>query len=158
MKLYHASNVKVEKPDIVYSRDFLDFGKGFYLTTLEEQAIKYAERFVRRRQEAWLNAYELDLELDSTDVNILQFDAYDKAWLQFVSNCRAGLDKTDYDIVFGGIANDKVIRTLDRYFIGELSEEQALGYLKYERPNNQLCIRKQSLLEERLRHINSKKL
>ena len=31
MKLYHSSNVSVEIPDIVHSRDYLDFGKGFYL-------------------------------------------------------------------------------------------------------------------------------
>lgn len=41
--------------------------------------------------------------------------------------CRAGSDNTDYDIVIGGIANDKVILTLDRYFRGEISEETALG-------------------------------
>lgn len=55
MKIYHSSNVKVGAPDIEHSRDYLDFGKGFYLTTLHEQAMKYAQRFVRRQQDAWLN-------------------------------------------------------------------------------------------------------
>ncbi len=36
MKLYHSSNVSVIKPDIIYSRDYLDFGKGFYLTLIHE--------------------------------------------------------------------------------------------------------------------------
>ena len=31
MKLYHSSTVKVENPDLEHSRDYLDFGKGFYL-------------------------------------------------------------------------------------------------------------------------------
>ena len=39
MEVYHASPVKVEKPDTLHSREFLDFGKGFYVTTLREQAI-----------------------------------------------------------------------------------------------------------------------
>ena len=29
MKLYHSSYVSVTKPDIIHSRDYLDFGKGF---------------------------------------------------------------------------------------------------------------------------------
>ena len=36
MKLYHSSTVKVENPDLEHSRDYLDFGKGFYLTSLRE--------------------------------------------------------------------------------------------------------------------------
>ena len=32
MKLYHSSTIKVEYPDLDHSRDYLDFGKGFYLT------------------------------------------------------------------------------------------------------------------------------
>ena len=43
MKLYHSSTVKVESPDLDHSRDYLDFGKGFYLTSLREQAVLYAE-------------------------------------------------------------------------------------------------------------------
>ena len=40
MKLYHASYCIIKKPDVLHSRDNLDFGKGFYLTTLNEQAKK----------------------------------------------------------------------------------------------------------------------
>lgn len=44
MRLYHASTSIIEKPDVLHSRDKLDFGKGFYLTTIREQAVRYAER------------------------------------------------------------------------------------------------------------------
>lgn len=87
-----------------------------------------------------------------------RFDTYDKAWLQFVAKCRAGNDDTDYDLIIGGIANDKVIRTLDRYFEGELSEEQTTGLLKYEKPNIQYCVRSQRMIDECLKHIESKQL
>lgn len=40
MKLYHSSTVAVTKPDTVHSRNYLDFGKGFYLTSIYEQAVK----------------------------------------------------------------------------------------------------------------------
>lgn len=29
MILYHTSTISVEKPDILHSRPYLDFGKGF---------------------------------------------------------------------------------------------------------------------------------
>lgn len=156
MIVYHASNVIVTRPDITYSRDNLDFGKGFYLTTLQEQAINYALRFKRRNQKAWLNVYAL--EFCSKEWKILKFESYDSNWLEFISKCRAGDDNFDYDMVIGGIANDKVIRTLDRYFAGELSSEQALGILKYEKPNIQYCIRSQKMLDLSLKHIESKEL
>lgn len=156
MKLYHSSNTAVKTPDTVHSRDYLDFGKGFYLTTIYDQAVKYAQRFIRRQQNAWLNTYEFSF--DPSKWKVLIFNAYDKQWLYFVSKCRAGEDDTDYDIVIGGIANDKVIQTLDRFFEGELSEDETLGLLKYEKPNIQYCIRSQKMLDECLTHIESLQL
>ncbi|MDE6496820.1 MAG: DUF3990 domain-containing protein [Duncaniella sp.] len=156
MKLYHSSNLSVNCPDTLHSRVYLDFGKGFYLTSLHEQAVKYAQRFIRRNQDAWLNVYEL--EFDPAEWKVLIFDSYNKAWLDFISKCRAGQDDSDFDIVIGGIANDKVIQTLDRYFEGELTENETLGLLKYERPNNQYCIRSQDMLDKCLKHIESKQL
>ena len=156
MKLYHSSNISVTQPDILYSRNFLDFGKGFYLTSIPEQAIKYAQRFMRRQQEAWINTYEL--EFDPTEWKVLKFESYDRNWLNFVSRCRAGQDTSDFDIVIGGIADDKVIQTLDRYFEGELSEDETLGILRYEKPNNQYCIRSQKMINQCLKHIESKQL
>lgn len=156
MKLYHSSTVAVSNPDTLHSRDYLDFGKGFYLTSIYDQAVKYAQRFVRRNREAWINSYEFDCDLGRW--KLLQFNSYDREWLQFVAKCRAGKDDTDYDIVIGGIANDRVIQTLDRYFLGELSEDETLGFLKYEKPNIQYCIRNQRLLDESLKIIESLKL
>lgn len=156
MKLYHSSTVAVSNPDITFSRDYLDFGKGFYLTSIYDQAVKYAQRFIRRNRDAWLNSYEF--ECDLTQWKLLKFDSYDKDWLRFVANCRAGHDDTEFDIVIGGIANDKVIQTLDRYFEGELSEDETLGLLRYEKPNIQYCIRNQLMIEQCLKHIDCKKL
>lgn len=39
MKLYHSSTVAVSSPDTLHSRDYLDFGKGFYLTSIYDQAV-----------------------------------------------------------------------------------------------------------------------
>lgn len=156
MKLYHSSSVTVPHPDTQHSRPYLDFGKGFYLTSIYEQAQRYAVRFIRRKHAAYLNAYELSEDLSAWKV--LRFTAYDKEWLDFVSKCRAGKDESGYDMVVGGIANDKVILTLDRYFAGELSQKKTLGLLKFEKPNIQYCIRSQKMLNECLTYIESRQL
>jgi hypothetical protein len=36
MKIYHGSNVIVEKPKIMQSERMLDFGTGFYTTSNKE--------------------------------------------------------------------------------------------------------------------------
>lgn len=156
MKLYHSSNVIVELPDTKHSRLYLDFGRGFYLTSLNDQAVRYALRFKRRGQQAWLNTYEF--ACDDSSWKIKRFDSYDKQWLDFVAQCRDGKDVGDYDLVIGGIANDRVIITLDRYFTGEISQEEALGLLRFEKPNIQYCIRSERMLRECLTYISSDQL
>lgn len=156
MILYHSSTEIVKTPDTTHSRLYLDFGKGFYLTSIYEQARRYAERFLRRGKSAWLNSYELRDNLDGW--KILRLESYNKEWLDFVSVCRAGNDNTDYDMVIGGIANDRVILTLDRYFAGEITQEQALGLLMYEKPNIQYCFRSERMLNECLTYIKSEQL
>lgn len=156
MILYHSSSVIVKSPDTEHSRNYLDFGKGFYLTSIQEQAERYGERFKRRGKDAWLNAYEF--LYDEKEWKIASFESYDKAWLDFVSRCRAGEDDTAYDMVVGGIANDKVILTLDRYFAGEISQDEALGLLKFEKPNVQYCLRSEKIIQRCLKFIKSEQL
>lgn len=156
MKLYHSSNVIVELPDTNHSRLYLDFGRGFYLTSFYDQAVRYGLRFKRRGQPGWLNTYEF--ACDDSSWKIKRFDSYDKQWLDFVAQCRDGKDVGDYDLVIGGIANDRVIITLDRYFTGEITQEEALGLLRFEKPNIQYCIRSERMLRECLTYISSDQL
>ena len=44
MILYHGTNCVIEKIDLDKCRPYKDFGKGFYLTTIKEQAEKMAKR------------------------------------------------------------------------------------------------------------------
>lgn len=139
MILYHSSNEEVRTPDLNHSREYLDFGRGFYLTTLKDQAIKYADRFRLRGLPSILNVYEFPDELKK--LNVLTFDSYDVEWLDFVGKCRAGGDISEYDVVQGGIADDKIFRTIDLYFAGDISKNDALKKLKMEIPNHQICLR-----------------
>ena len=44
MILYHGSNLAIPKPDILHSRPYVDFGRGFYVTPLKEQAEQWCKR------------------------------------------------------------------------------------------------------------------
>lgn len=156
MRLYHSSTVVIEKPDVQHSRDNLDFGRGFYLTSVREQAMRYAERFTRRGKAAFVNEYELDDE--TPDFTIKEFASYDEEWLNYVATCRKGqLSMQSYDAVSGGVANDKVFNTVDLYFAGVITKDEALGRLKYEKPNHQLCILNGQMLDRHLRFIKAER-
>lgn len=156
MKLYHASPFVIEKPDVYHSREHLDFGKGFYLTSLSDQARKYAMRFLLRGRKAFINEYLLDDEL--TGFNIKMFEKYDGEWLDYVGKCRKGIQDEPFDVVEGGIANDKVFNTIDLYFAGTMSREDALGRLTFEHPNHQLCILNQEVINSHLHFISAEEL
>lgn len=38
MIVYHGSTEVIEHPDVIHSKKYLDFGKGFYITSFEQQA------------------------------------------------------------------------------------------------------------------------
>ena len=138
MEVYHASSVIVDSPDVVHSRAFLDFGKGFYMTTIREQAEKYALRFLRRNKEAWLNIYELD-----------------EAYLAYRVKT---FTEYNYDIIMDGIANDKVFRTIDLFFAGDITKETALKRLVFEKVNHQICISNQEVIDRCLTYKSSIRL
>ena len=51
MILYHGSFLEVARPDLVHSRPNVDFGRGFYVTPLHEQAAKWCGKFKHLRYE-----------------------------------------------------------------------------------------------------------
>lgn len=140
MILYHGSFVVVNQPDLVHSRKNVDFGKGFYVTPIFEQAEKWCNRFKRRGKEGIVSRYTFDEEA-CKDLNVLKFDAYSEEWLDFTLNCRSGQDGTDYDLVVGGVANDKVFNTVELYFDGFIDKAEAIKRLQYEKPNLQIAFR-----------------
>lgn len=147
MILYHGSYVKIEKPDLVHSRRNVDFGPGFYTTPMREQAVKWCEKFKRRGKEGVLSTYYFDMREEQA-LKTLVFDAYSEQWLDFILNCRKGIDVTDYDVVIGGVANDKVFNTVELFFDGLIDKAEAINRLRYEKPNLQICFRTQRALEQ----------
>lgn len=140
MMLYHGSYVEVASPDLKHSRATVDFGRGFYATPILEQAVKWCGKFKRRGKTGIISLYEFD-EKSFDELNVLQFDSYSEEWLDFILNCRRGLDNSTYDIVMGGVANDKVFNTVELYFDALIDKVEAIRRLRYEKPNLQLCFR-----------------
>lgn len=156
MLIYHASYTVVDKPDTVHSRQNLDFGRGFYATLLKEQAERYAQRFILRNRKGILNVYEYT---PSEDLKIKRFDAYDGDWLDFVAACRMGKDVyQQYDVISGGIADDRVFNTLDLYFSNQMSKEEALKRLIFIKPNHQLCFTNQAVIDKCIKFVEATEL
>ena len=158
MILYHGSKIIVKKPDIFHSRKRVDFGPGFYVTPLYDQAKKLCMRYIASEQDAYISKYILNDEIWKSNFKILQLETYSDEWLDFVFSCRKGKDKTDYDVVIGGVANDKVFDTVELFFQGLINKNEALGRLRYEKSNAQVCIRNQEVLDRYLYYEGSEKL
>ena len=74
MILYHGSDRIISEPDLRHSRQNVDFGSGFYTTTIYEQAARWCGKFKRRGKESIINVYRFDEA--AVNMRILQFDSY----------------------------------------------------------------------------------
>lgn len=157
MILYHGSDMEIQKPDIFHSRKNLDFGCGFYVTPFYQQAEKWCEKFIRRGKAGVVSCYLLDDGI-LENCKTLQFESYSEEWLDFITNCRMGTDTREYDMVLGGIANDKVFNTCELYFKRYIDKKAALDRLRYEKPNYQICFKSQEIIEQYLHFERSERL
>ena len=146
MILWHGSNVVVAQPDILHSRDCVDFGRGFYVTPFRSQAARLCTRYVRLGQQGILSRYNFDEEAVRS-FSCLVFAGYTGEWLSFVMKCRRGEDDTSFDIVRGGVANDNVFNTVELFSNGMIQRDEALRRLRYEKPNEQICFRTQQAID-----------
>lgn len=157
MIIYHGSYMEVIKPDITHSRANVDFERGFYTTPLMEQAQKWCKKFKDKKKSVVVSIYNFD-EKAFEKCKTLKFDAYSEEWLDFILKCRRGEDTSDYDIVMGGVANDKVFNTVELFFDGLIDKNEAIKRLRYENPNFQIVFRFQKVLDKYLHFERSEQL
>jgi hypothetical protein len=151
--LYHGSNVAVEKPRLIEQTRGLDFGKGFYLTTSETQALRFSEIVVNRRKDGkpTVSAYEFDMDNASKTLDILRFAKANAEWLRFVTHNRLKTYQGDnYDMVIGAVANDTVMPTIQAFLGGFINEEAALITLKASKLIDQICFKTDKALSQLL--------
>lgn len=150
--VYHGSTEIVELPICKLGRPNLDFGQGFYVTDLREQAVSWATLVADRRGlPPILNRYRLNRNAILSEGRCKVFKAYDSEWLQFIVASRRGQQvANDYDYIEGGVANDRVVDTVNLYLVGLMDEYTALRRLSEHQPNNQMCILSQELTDKHL--------
>ena len=151
MIVYHGSLEVVKQPDVLHSFRPLDFGRGFYVTTVREQA----ERWARRKADlfgsssAMINIY--DMQEDFGDLSVKTFDEDLMEWIDFVCDCRdGGTDYQNYDLIIGKVANDKVFRVVDMYHTGIWDKERALKEIRVYQTYDQLAFISQKAIDQLL--------
>lgn len=150
MRLYHGSNLDIKEINLAMCRPYKDFGQGFYLTVIREQAENMARRVAMLYGgEAVLNQYNLDEKsLMGKDLKIKNFGVKtSEEWARFVKNNRnrkftdvsspeSNMDNK-YDIVIGPIANDAMAVLFRQYENGMIDFDTMLKGMEYKETTNQ---------------------
>jgi hypothetical protein len=147
--LYHGSNIEIAKVDFTKCRPFKDFGKGFYLTTMKDQAQKMANRVSRiYGGNPCVNVYEFDeTVLQTKYLNIRTFDKPTKEWALFVINNRnrkftptsdeeCNLD-LKYDLVIGPVANDDLALLFRQFSEGMIGVDTLVREMEFKKLTDQ---------------------
>ena len=155
MILYHGTNVEFHEIDLAKSNRYKDFGQGFYLTDIRQQAVELSQkRAVRDGGMPIVQEYEFnETLLDDSSLKVLRFEGPTAQWADFIYKNRSRRKPPfhhEYDIVIGPIADDGVAYLLDRYEEGSYTIEELARELKYKHLNSQYffgTIRAVSLLK-----------
>ena len=140
MKVYHASSVIVENPDTIHSREYLDFGQGFYLTEIKEQA----EQMARRTSaiyggEAVVTEFEFN-ETALKTLSVKTFEEPSEEWALFVmaNRSRKNVQPThSFDIVIGPVADDTIATLFRNFDDGIIDLQMLVNGIKYKKVSSQ---------------------
>ena len=138
--IYHGSNVEVAVPRILQNGFYNDFGYGFYCTSLEKQAKRWA---LTRKGASVVNRYEY---IPNAELKTLQFSEMTDEWLDFVVDCRRGIEH-DYDIVEGPMADDQIWNFVEGFMDGRVSREAFWELVKFNYPTHQIVFCTQKALD-----------
>ena len=131
MKLYNGSAFKIENPKISTSGFYKDFGYGFYCTNIEKQAKRWEATRVKQHI---VNVYSY---VEDKNLNILKFDNMTEEWLDFVIDCRKGIEH-EHDIVGGPMADDTIWDYIEDFIDGKITREAFWVLVKFKYPTQQI--------------------
>jgi len=121
MRLYHGSYCRITEIDLSKSKNYKDFGKGFYLTPDFSRAVTMANRSVVLNQSGTpeVNPFIFNKSACPQYLRIKEFKTNNWEWAKFVMMNR---DKAieppyvhEYDIVIGPVADSSVDPVIDAY-------------------------------------------
>ncbi|MFR9542629.1 MAG: DUF3990 domain-containing protein [Rikenellaceae bacterium] len=143
MILFHGSNTDIMTIDFERCRPYKDFGKGFYLTEIEVQAMQMARRTSTIfGGEAAVTRFEFDegaAKADS-DLKIKLFEEPNKEWALFIMANRdrqTAQPTHDYDIVIGPVADDTIATLFRNFDDGVIDLDMLVSGLKYKKISSQ---------------------
>ncbi|MGC3978722.1 MAG: DUF3990 domain-containing protein [Paludibacteraceae bacterium] len=152
MIIYHGSTKKVKRPKLLNNQRLLDFGKGFYTTTNQEQAERWAKIKQKRAGEksnAIVSVYEInDAIFQDSELNTKTFPVADEEWLDFIVTNRKENLNHGFDIVKGAVANDTLYETLTLFETGVLSKPETISRLKAHKLFDQISFHTEESLSE----------
>ena len=139
LTLYHGTNTTFEKIDLSKCLPHKDFGKGFYLTTIRQQAMARAKNKCNfEGGTPIVLAYHIN-ENEFANLKIKRFEGTSEEWANFIftnRNKRSTMQH-DYDVVIGPVADDGVIASIHLYETKVIDLEAFLKRLEFAHPTIQ---------------------
>ena len=140
IELFHGSVIVVEKPQVLISGFYKDFGYGFYCTNIEKQAKRWA---LSKRPNHIVNIYSY---IENSELKILKYEKMTDEWLDFVVYCLKGISH-GYDIVEGPMADDTIWDYIEDYIDGAITREAFWVLVKFKYPTHQIVFCNDKALE-----------
>lgn len=142
MKLYHGSNMAIREIDFSKCRPYKDFGQGFYLTEIEEQASQMARRTTSiYGGNPIVTYFEFDKKaLEDSSLSIKVFEEPNEEWALFVMANRSRQRNHPvhgYDIVIGPVADDTIATLFRNFDDGIIDLQMLVGGLRYKKISSQ---------------------
>jgi len=157
--VYHGSVEVVKQPEIRPITRPLDFGVGFYVTTIRERAEDWAKKKGKKANLVPVtNVYNFDLPALRQMLDVKIFENADDNWVDFVLKHRkadsyALQPKTpgkhrliakegihhSHDMVMGEVADDDIFDAIELYESEIITREELRRRLKTKRLNDQIC-------------------
>lgn len=143
MKLFHGSNIAVKTVDFARCKPYKDFGQGFYLTDIKEQAMQMARRTAAiYGGEPIVTVFEFDKEaaFNTSSLSIKCFENPDEEWALFVMCNRSRTQVHpihEYDIVIGPVADDTIATLFRNFDDGIIDLPTLVSGLRYKRISSQ---------------------
>lgn len=149
MRLYHGSNTKIEQIDLAKCKPYKDFGQGFYLTEIKEQA----EQMARRTATIYGgDPIVTEFEFDESALNVLsvkRFENPSEEWALFVmaNRSRENTHPThSFDIVVGPVADDTIATLFRNFDDGIIDLQMLVNGLRYKKISSQYFFHTESAI------------
>ena len=142
MILYHGTNTDCDRIDFRKCKPNKDFGRGFYLTDIKQQATEMAVRRTSFEEKGSpvVQEYEFDESLlSSKDLKVKIFKGISNELAEFIIANRKAKGKRvhDFDIVIGPIADDSVVFQINLFMLHFITIEELVKRLEYKKLNSQ---------------------